>query len=181
MNIHQDPSLMDAQRETKRAISVFLYNKDELHQREKADLDGMIVAELESGQYVTMTGFVGDGIAQIKSPFSGWVDSTHLRMPTNPGAQLKVLESAAPNGLIAYDELNVPQKDKDGLDDGPDAGSIVHLADPLTRFFDDQGRELILISYRGRHNKYRKGYVSQGAPGCKLGDENSNFELIPRR
>lgn len=131
------------------------------------------IGTIPASSRVTLTGVLGNGTAQIKAPYVGWVqagqlkqcDSTpnptpqkgacrRLRDPDLDGAQYESLRY----GLAAYDLPNKQQPQKYGqYQDGPDKGAQVYFTDP--RQIDGKWVRVFYTSLSGND---RLGWVSLG-------------------
>ncbi len=164
VSINEKVDLVDQARDTTRAVSIYL----------RSDLSGTVTT-LPENRRIKLTGIVGEGIAQIKEPVVGWVQSTYLKMPSSglqKGKRYRLRDTPElSDGLSGYDIPGVKQND------GPVAKSIVHATDPFNSYIEG-GRIFIRVFYTGKAGNERAGYVSQGSAGSVLGAPSSNLEAV---
>ncbi len=164
VSINEKNDLVDQARDTTRAVSIYL----------RSDLSGTVTT-LPENRRVKLTGIVGEGIAQIKEPVVGWVQSTYLKMPSSgmqKGKRYRLRDTPElSNGLSGYDIPGVKQND------GPAAKSTAYATDPFDSYVED-GRIFVRVFYTGKAGNERAGYVSQGSIGNVLGTPSSNFEAF---
>ena len=164
VSINEKIDLVDQARDTTRAVSIYL----------RSDLSGTVTT-LPENRRIKLTGIVGEGIAQIKEPVVGWVQSTYLKMPSTglqKGKRYRLRDTPElSDGLSGYDIPGVKQND------GPAAKSIVHATDPFDSYVEG-GRIFIRVFYTGKAGNERAGYVSQGSVGSVLGAPSSNLEAL---
>ena len=165
VSINEKIDLVDQGRDTNQSATIYL----------NSNLSGTIVT-LPQNRRVKLTGVVGEGIAQIKEPVVGWVESKYLKMPSAPtmqkGKRFRLRDTPElSSGLIGFDIPGAKQND------GPAAKSIVHVTEPFDSY-PEEGRLFIRVFYTGKAGNERVGYVSQGSLGSVLGTPSSNFEAI---
>lgn len=164
VNINEKIDLVDQARDTNRAVSIYL----------RSDLSGTVTT-LPENRRVKLTGVVGEGIAQIKEPVVGWVQSTYLKMPAGgmqKGQRYRLRDTPElSQGLSGYDIPGVKQND------GPAARSTVYATDPFDSYVEG-GRIFIRVFYTGKAGNERAGYISQGPIGSVLGTPSSNLEAF---
>ena len=164
VSINEKIDLVDQARDTTRAVSIYL----------RSDLSGTVTT-LSENRRIKLTGIVGEGIAQIKEPVVGWVQSTYLKMPLSglqKGKRYRLRDTPElSDGLSGYDIPGVKQND------GAAAKSIVHATDPFDSYIEG-GRIFIRVFYTGKAGNERAGYVSQGSVGSVLGAPSSNLEAV---
>lgn len=153
------------------------------------------IDSIQANTIVTLTGLVGPGIAQIKSPEVGWVRASTLT--TDCGNETPVTDATLPpdidtnrlycrrlrdssrdgqayrdldQGLIAYNNPGVGQQNYLGSPDGPARASIVRITrtPPETQIYD--GKSWIRVKYTGVSGQARVGWVTNGPVGS-----NRNF------
>ncbi|MGG6292817.1 hypothetical protein ACQ4M4_00215 [Leptolyngbya sp. AN02str] len=161
--IFEKEELIDQLRATNRKINVFAHTSL-----------AKSVRELNAESVVKLTGVVGDGLAQIKEPVVGWVQSTHLKAASSgmqKGQRYRLRNTPElSQGLAAYHVPGSPQND------GPAANSFVFVTNPADSYLEN-GRRYIRVYYTGVNGNERVGYVSQGPVGSVLGQASSNFSL----
>ncbi|MBD1911371.1 MULTISPECIES: hypothetical protein [unclassified Leptolyngbya] len=163
--INERKDLIDALRAPNRTIAVY----------RDTDLS-VTVMSLAADQRLKLTGIVGDGLAQIKEPTVGWVQSLYLKQISDGGmtkgkAYRLRNTSELSQGLAAYYEPGAK------MNDGPGANSIVYLTNPEDSYVEN-GRKLIRVFFVGKFGSERAGYVSQGTVGSVLGETSSNFVAV---
>lgn len=165
VTINERKDLIDALRAPNRNIAVY----------RDTDLS-VTVMSLATDQRLRLTGIVGDGLAQIKEPAVGWVQSLYLKQVSDGGMtkgkayRLRNTPELS-QGLAAYYEPGAK------MNDGPAANSIVYLTNPEDSYVEG-GRKLIRVFFVGKFGSERAGYVSQGSVGSVLGDTSSNFVAV---
>jgi len=166
VTINERKDLIDELRTTNQTIWIY----------RDSDLTGNIM-QLAPDTQVSLTGVVGAGLAQIKTPRVGWVNAGHLKILDGssgytPGKAYRLRNiPELQNGLLAYYEPGSP------MNDGPAANSIVRLTEPVDSY-EANGRVYIRVFFTGKSNTSRAGYVSQGPIGSILGAASSNFVAV---
>jgi hypothetical protein len=145
------------------------------------------IGRLQPFTKVTLTGILGPGIAQVREPIVGWIQSATLQTDCNarPGGTGTGTGSGtgtgtgtgtgAPRrgtcfvvltngGLFAYDTPGGPQQTFEGQNDGPDAGSRVFAVDPVQRAVANN-RRFVRAFYTSISNAERVGWISEGPVG----------------
>lgn len=125
---------------------------------------------------VVLSGILGSGIAQIKAPTIGWVQSANLKLcsggtpPTKPdtvvrGECRKLRDPAVDGptyadlrgGLKAYDQPGKGPQIHEAQQDGPGKGATVYLTKPA----QVEGK-WVRVFYTSLSGKERLGWVSLG-------------------
>ncbi len=136
---------------------------------------------------VTLTGVVGNGIAQIKQPEVGWLRSASLLsrcgdgtvsplppdIDTNPiycrrlrSAQVDGAAYAYLNaGLVAFDQPGGTMHRYRGQPDGPSGAAVVRLTQSpaQTQVYGD--RDWVRVKYRSQSGSQRIGWIALGSTG----------------
>jgi len=162
--ISERKDLIDALRVPNRNIAVY------------RDMDLSIsLMGLAQDQPIRLTGVVGDGLAQIKEPVVGWVQSIFLKQVSDGMTKGKAYRlrntPELSQGLIAYYEPGAK------MNDGPAANSIVYLTEPADSYIES-GRIFVRVFFTGKSGNERAGYVSQGPIGSVLGGPSSNLVAV---
>ncbi|MEO1146150.1 MAG: hypothetical protein AAFY26_11200 [Cyanobacteria bacterium J06638_22] len=134
------------------------------------------IMQLAPEAQVRLTGIVGDGLAQVKTPRVGWVNAGNLKMPFQGGytkgtAYRLRNTPELRNGLLAYYEPGA------SMNDGPAATSTVFLTVPGDSYVEN-GRIFVRVFFTGKFGAERAGYVSQGPVGSTIGETSSNFVAV---
>jgi hypothetical protein len=160
--IYERKDLIDAVRAANQTIWIY----------RDSEMSGNIM-QLAPEAQVRLTGIVGDGLAQVKTPRVGWVNARNLKMPSQgdytKGTAYRLRNTPElRNGLLAYYEPGA------SMNDGPAASSTVYLTVPGDSYVEN-GRIFIRVFFAGKFGSERAGYVSQGSVGSTLGEPSSNF------
>lgn len=163
--IYERKDLIDAVRATNQTIWIY----------RDSEMTGNIM-QLASEAQVRLTGIVGDGLAQVKTPRVGWVSAANLKMPSQdgyqPGKAFRLRNTPElQSGLRAYYE---PSAD---MNDGPAANSTIYLTEPADSYVENE-RVFVRVFFTGKFGATRAGYVSQGPVGSKMGESSSNFVAV---
>lgn len=162
--ISERKDLIDALRAPNRNIAVY----------RDTDLNVTLMG-LAPDQPLRLTGIVGDGLAQIKEPVVGWVQSLYLKQLSSGMTKGKAYRlrntPELSQGLAAFYEPGAK------MNDGPAANSIVYLTAPGDSYIEG-GRTFIRVFFTGKSGNERAGYVSQGSVGSVLGETSSNFVAV---
>lgn len=162
--INERKDLIDALRAPNRNIAVY----------RDTDLNVTLMG-LAPDQPLRLTGIVGDGLAQIKEPVVGWVQSLYLKQLSSGMTKGKAYRlrntPELSQGLAAFYEPGAK------MNDGPAANSVVYLTSPGDSYIEG-GRIFIRVFFTGKSGNERAGYVSQGSVGSVLGETSSNFVAV---
>jgi len=139
-----------------------------------------------SNTVVTLTGVLGNGVAQIRVPSLGWIQSATLTtdcssveppastlpadIDTNPKYCRRIRNSKTDGtnyrdldqGLIADDNPGKGVQTHLGKPDGPAAGAVVRITRDPAETQDVGGLRWIRIRYTSRSGEKRVGWVSNG-------------------
>jgi len=147
-----------------------------------------ILDTLPVNTILTLTGVVGNGIAQIKAPKMGWVQSATLTtacsmisesnslptdLDTNPKYCRRLRDSKTDGsdyqlldiGLVAFDRPGVSLQRFGNEADGPGRAAIVRVTRLPPEIQVHDGRNWIRVKYMGQGNVPRIGWIANGPAG----------------
>lgn len=131
---------------------------------------------------VTLTGLLGSGLAQIKTPLVGWVKTDTLlsncdaKAPGTPKPTPTPKPSDSPtakacfvviakDGLAARETPNGKIQTSKGGNDGPVNGSKVTTTDPVERTIIGD-RIWLKVTYDSANGGTRTGWIAEGIPNA---------------
>ncbi len=136
---------------------------------------------------VTLTGVVGNGIAQIKQPGVGWLRSASLLnrcddgvvsplppdIDTNPIYCRRIRNSQVDGaayaylnaGLVAFAQPGGEMHRYQGRPDGPGGGAVVRLTQSPAQTQAYGDRDWVRVKYRSQSGTQRIGWIALGPRG----------------